>query len=275
MAAEVSIEGVTWGPSPHKLLIEDISFHVAPKSITAIVGANGAGKSTLLRCIYRFYAPLSGQVRIDGVRVAGLKPREAARIIAVVLQEPTTDFPFTVRDVVKMGRIPHDGHNLTGSDLNAEIVQSAMTRLRIDHLVDAPMHQLSGGEKQRVLLARALAQQPQLIVLDEPTNHLDIRNQLELLAILRKLDVTIVMTVHDLAMAAHIADQVVVLHEGKVIASGPPMEALTAPVIHRAFGVVATVVSPKPVPGDSGGAMFSFVLPPRPDGSTESRAIDG
>ncbi len=255
---------MSWGPTRDLLLISHVGFDVRPGTITAIVGPNGAGKSTLLRCIYRFHRPLEGRVLLDGCDIAELKQRELARRVAAVLQEQASEFPFTVRQIVELGRTPHQVPGFGRDRASADIVDSALSRLELDELADAPFQQLSGGEKQRVVLARVLAQQPDLIVLDEPTNHLDIRHQLELLAILRSLGLTIVMTMHDLAMAADIADQVVVLRKGKMLACGRPVETLTPDIIREAFDVDTHL---RPYAAEGGGRNafhFSFSLPGAP-----------
>ncbi|WP_343315596.1 ABC transporter ATP-binding protein [Brucella sp. BE17] len=235
------IRNVTWGPSADRRIIEDISFDVAPRSVTVIVGANGAGKSSLLRCIYRLYRPSGGQTLLDGSDIWKMTPRDVARKIATVLQETMPDFPFTVREVVAMGRMPHRRGLFGLPSGEGEIVETMLERLDLLALAEKPFAVVSGGERQRTLIARALVQEPGLLVLDEPTNHLDIRHQLEILEALRGLDITIVMTLHDLTLAAALADQVIVMHEGHVIARGEPADVLIPAVIRRAFDVEATV----------------------------------
>lgn len=253
----LQVRQVAWGPSPSRCIIEDAGFDAAPGSITAIVGANGAGKSTLLRCIYRMNRPVTGAVLLDGADIWKMPPREVARKIATVLQETPSDFPFTVREVVAMGRTPHISGLSAAPSGDAAIVEAMLGRLDLAKLADRPFAILSGGEKQRALLARALAQEPGLLVLDEPTNHLDIRHQLEILHALRGLAITIVTTLHDLTLAASIADQIIVMRGGRVIAAGPPSTALTPPIIRAAFDVEATVE-------DRNGEMrFAFRLPER------------
>lgn len=235
------IRDVSWGPSADLRIIDDISFDAAPRSVTVIVGANGAGKSSLLRCIYRLHRPLGGQILLDGNDIWQMPPRDVALKIATVLQEAMPDFPFTVREVVAMGRIPHRRGLFGLSSGEGEIVEAMLERLDLMALADEPYAILSGGERQRTLIARALVQEAGLLVLDEPTNHLDIRHQLEILEALRGLDITIVMTLHDLTLAAALADQIIVMHEGHVIAKGKPADVLIPPNIRRAFEVDATI----------------------------------
>nr|WP_245262746.1 ABC transporter ATP-binding protein [Ensifer sp. BR816] len=145
------------------------------------MGPNGAGKTSLLRCLYRAVQPVAGRVEVDGVDAGAMTAREAAKTIAVVLQETPGDFPFSVRDVVMMGRIPRREGMSGWTALDRERVAHALDHLDLVHLVRRQFATLSGGEKQRVRIARALAQEPRIIILDEPTNHLDIRHQLEML----------------------------------------------------------------------------------------------
>lgn len=257
MTSFLQVTNVTWGPSPSRPIIENISFDVTPGSVTVIVGANGAGKSTLLRCIYRVQRPQQGQIWLDGEDIWRQKPQQVARKIAAVLQETPSDFPFTVREVVAMGRTPHLSGFFSASSGEEIIVNAMIERLELRQFAERPFAGLSGGEKQRALLARALVQEPGLLILDEPTNHLDIRHQLEILAELRQLEITVLATLHDLGLAASIADQIVVMHQGKIIAAGAPQHVLTSTVIARAFAVEAQIDKV------DGELRFAFSLPQR------------
>lgn len=192
-----------------------------------------------------------------------MAPRAAARRIAAVLQETPSDFPFSVRDVVATGRMPHSDGIFGWKRSDAEMTDAMIERLDLRAFADRPYSQLSGGEKQRVLLARALNQEPGLIVLDEPTNHLDIRHRLEILDLLRALDATVVTTLHDLQLAAALAAQVIVLRDGRAIACGAPHEVLTVDTIRRAFDVEADIDrDPR-----HGQLRFSFRRAPHPEGT--------
>ncbi len=249
----LELRNVIWGPKRAPVILHDISFTLAEGEILAVCGANGAGKSSLLRLLYRHQAPLSGSVILEG-RDLWLRPaREAARIVAAVLQEQPTDFALTCREIVSLGRLPHRQGMGPGSRDRA-MTDAAMVRMDLSHLADRRFGTLSGGERQRVMVARALAQEPRILVLDEPTNHLDIRHQLELLRLLRGLGLAVVCTLHDLTLAADFADRVLILDQGRVIADAPPLQALTEATIARAFQVV-------PVIDRSGtAARFSFQL---------------
>jgi iron complex transport system ATP-binding protein len=232
----LELRNVTWGPKRCPAILHDISFALAEGEVLAICGANGAGKSSLLRLLYRHQAPLSGSVILEG-RDLWLRPaREAARIIAAVLQEQPTDFALTTREIVSLGRLPHR-QGMGPGTRDRSITDAALLRLDLGPLADRRFGTLSGGERQRVMVARALAQEPRILVLDEPTNHLDIRHQLELLRLLRGLGLAVVCTLHDLTLAAEFANRVLILDEGRVVVDAPPDQALTEATIARAFQV--------------------------------------
>ncbi|WP_440899114.1 ABC transporter ATP-binding protein, partial [Actinosynnema sp.] len=244
----VVVDGVSveLGGSP---VVAGASLTVGAGEVVGVVGPNGSGKSTLLRAVYRALRPAAGAVRVDGADVWGLTARESARRTAVVVQESGSDFVLTVADVVAMGRNPHKGPLDRDTADDRRICAEAVARTGVAHLAGRDFDTLSGGEKQRVLLARALAQQPRLLVLDEPTNHLDIRYQLELLDLVRALGTTTLTVMHDLALAVAYCDRVHVLHRGRVVADGPPARVLTAELVAEVFGVRAGPwVHPPPRP---------------------------
>ncbi len=241
MVAALAVRDVAWGPSRRAPIVDGVDFDLAPQEVLAIVGPNGAGKSSLLRCLYRVNRPWRGSVQVYGEDVWRLSPREAARRIAAVPQEVPADFPFRVRDVVMMGRNARRRARIDWSPEDRAKVGAAMERLDLLHLEDRLFTTLSGGEKQRVLIARALAQEPRLIILDEPTNHLDIRHQLEILRLLRDLGLSVVTTLHDLNLAAAFADRVLLLDNGRLVSAGRPDDVLTVETIRSAFAVEAVI----------------------------------
>ncbi|EWC60910.1 ABC transporter (iron.B12.siderophore.hemin), ATP-binding component [Actinokineospora spheciospongiae] len=236
VAPRVTAEGVSvsLGGTP---IVSDVDFTVGPAEMVAVVGPNGSGKSTLLRAVYRALRPESGVVRVDGADVWSLSARQSAQRTAVVVQESGSDFVLKVADVIAMGRNPHKGPVDRDTDDDRRVCAQAMAKTGVSALAGRDYDTLSGGEKQRVLLARALAQQPRLLVLDEPTNHLDIRFQLELLDLVRGLGVASLTVMHDLALAVGHCDRVYVLHRGRVVAGGPPAEVLTTDLVAEVFGV--------------------------------------
>lgn len=256
IAASLSVSGLNWGPRQDLLLVKDVNFNLAAGDRLAIVGPNGAGKTSLLRCLYRGVAPLSGRIAIDGRDIWQMSARETARHVAVVLQEMPGDFPFSVRDVVMMGRIPRR-EGLTGwTDLDRAKVDHALEHLELLAMAGRQFSTLSGGEKQRVLVARALTQEPSIIILDEPTNHLDIRHQLELLELLGNLNLTIITTLHDINLAGAFATHVAMMADGRMTGFGTPDEVLTNHAVSSTFGVSAVT---HPAFGDR-PRHFSFSL---------------
>ncbi|MEO1580008.1 MAG: ABC transporter ATP-binding protein [Pseudomonadota bacterium] len=239
-AAELTVNGVSWAPRKRApLILQPTSFTVSPGAIMGIVGPNGAGKSTLLRLLYRYQAPLTGQVHVGGDDIWAMPPRAAARRIAAVLQEQPTDFGLTVREIVALGRTPHRLGFATEGARDGEVIESVLARLDLTGLGARTLATLSGGERQRVMMARALAQEPQVLILDEPTNHLDIRHQLDVLHLVRNLDLTIVTSLHDLNMAADICDHVLILQAGHPVAQGAPHEVLSEDAVSNAFDIIA------------------------------------
>jgi iron complex transport system ATP-binding protein len=251
--AALQVEGLSWGPKGHGDLIADISFELEPGKVLAIVGPNGAGKSSLLRCLYRYHRPNAGHVRIDGRDIWSIAPRDYARRIATVLQEPAVDFGLSVAEIVELGLTPHL-RRFARPDWNR--IRDVLALMGLEGLAARDFATLSGGEKQRVMIARALMQEPDLLILDEPTNHLDIRHQLEVLELLSRLGITVVVSLHDLALASAHADAVLVLHHGRQVRMGTPTEALTPQSINQTFAV-GVAIDTHPV---TGRPRFSFHL---------------
>lgn len=255
-AASVVANNLSWGPKNGPTILHRTSFSVAAGRVLAVVGPNGAGKSTLLRLLYRFHRPSTGSVRVDNDDIWSLDARATARRVAAVLQEQPTDFALNVREIVALGRTPHCAGFAVSGARDIQIIDAALDRMELHGFAHRALGTLSGGEKQRVMVARALAQAPQILILDEPTNHLDIRHQLEVLHLIRDLGLTIVTSLHDLNFAAQYADDVLVLCEGETLAFGPPAEILTADLIAKAFNVGARSQTLHP----SGQPHFTFHL---------------
>ncbi|WP_334064412.1 ABC transporter ATP-binding protein [Limimaricola cinnabarinus] len=258
-AASISATDLGWGPRRGPDILNGVSFTLSAGRRLGVVGANGAGKSTLLRLLYRFHRPRSGTVRIDGEDIWAMPPRAAARRVAAVLQEQPTDFALSLREIAALGRVPHRRGPAAPGEEDAAIVEAVLRRLDLSGLAERRFGALSGGEKQRAMLARALVQEPQVLILDEPTNHLDIRHRLELLEMLRGLDVTIVTSLHDLDLAFDLCDEVLVLSRGEMIALGPPETALDAATVARAFAVTARRERLEP----SGRSRLTYALASR------------
>lgn len=228
-----------------RFTLEATSFRVRRRELLAILGPNASGKSTVLRLLAGTLKPLSGRVQLDGFEVSALDPKTRAQRIAVVQQESPILFPIRVWEYVLQGRHPYRRSFQFESAEDFAIAEDALIQLDALHLRDRWMHQVSGGEKQRVILARALAQQPLLLLLDEPTLHLDIAAQVELLRVLRRLAAvrgyTVVVVTHELNLAAEFADQVLLLHKGKCLRAGPPAEVFSRELLETVFGTTLEV----------------------------------
>ncbi|QCX26542.1 ABC transporter ATP-binding protein [Nocardioides jishulii] len=267
MSRELSVSGLSRRVGD-AVLLDDAAFTVPAGQVVALVGPNGAGKSSLLRAMTGVAdrGAATGSVVLAGVDLLGLKRRERARRMALVEQELRAEFSLTVRQVVGLGRIPHEsGWAVASADPG--LVDAAMARAGVADWGDRLLSSLSGGEQQRVQLARALAQEPELLLLDEPTNHLDVRAQMDTLGLLREVaatGVSVVAALHDLNLAAAYCDHVVVLAGGRVRAVGDVRRVLTAELVEETYGVGADVMThPR-----TGRPLIAF----SPSGATTPRA---
>jgi iron complex transport system ATP-binding protein len=219
--------------------LEATTFQARERELVAILGPNASGKSTLLRLVSGAIAPLSGRVELDGFETSRLDARTRAQRIAMVQQESPLVFPTRAGDYVLQGRHPHGRSLWFEKDEDFDIAINALVQVGAEHLRDRWMHEISGGEKQRVVLARALAQQPLVLLLDEPTLHLDIGAQVELLTRLRHLAeqnrYTVIVVTHELGLAGEFADQIVLLHRGKCLRVGTPAEVYQRELLEQVF----------------------------------------
>lgn len=261
MTLSLSVEGVAvrLGGEP---VLRGVDLSLAPGEVLGLVGPNGAGKTTLIRVITRLLRPDAGKVRVEGRNLDEIPRQELARRIAVLPQETQVPFAFEALEVVLMGRAPHLGllGFETGRDL--ALAEAAMARVGVSHLAARPLPLLSGGERQLVMLARALAQDAPILLLDEPTAFLDLRHRLEVLTLVRALareGRSALVVSHDLGLAARFCDRMAVLAGGAVLAEGLPSEVLVPDVLRRAFGIEATLL-----PGPGG---FPVVVPSLPEGA--------
>lgn len=238
-------------------VLKGVSMEVAPGQVLSIVGPNGSGKSTLLRCMARVLKPRNGSVFLDGREAAQIGSRELARLLGYVPQAVGEAFSFTVLETVLMGRKPHLNWGVAKKDL--DVVAQVMRFMELDEMARRQMDQLSGGQKQKVFIARALAQEPQVFLFDEPTSSLDIRHQLEVLELVgelaRQKKRQVVMVLHDLNLAARFSDRMVMLKDGLIYAAGQPGEVLTPENVGAVYGVEASIVD---------SALGTYVLPLRP-----------
>jgi iron complex transport system ATP-binding protein len=225
--------------SAPKFMLGPASFEARQRELVAILGPNASGKSTLLTLLAGLAKPLSGRVEVDGAEVSKLDIKERAQRIALVQQESELLFPLRVWEYVLQGRYPHGRRLRFESDEDCLLAGNALAQVGADALRDRWMDQLSGGEKQRVILARALAQRPSLLLLDEPTQHLDIGGKVELLRRLRKLAddhrYTVLVVTHELNLAAEFSDRIVLLHKGKCLRVGAPAEVYERDLLGEVF----------------------------------------
>ena len=225
-----------------KEIVHGISFDVADKDFVGIIGPNGSGKSTTLKAIYRVLKPVSGAIFIDGLNITEVSMKESALKTAVVAQHNYYNFDFSVMDVAMMGRAPHKEPMELDNEHDREIARDALSKVGMLEFADRNFYTLSGGEQQRVILARALTQQTPFLILDEPTNHLDIKYQLQLMDTIKDLDgLTVLCALHDLNIACEYCNKLIMMKDGSVYAVGTPEEILTPENIKEVYGVNATV----------------------------------
>jgi len=226
-----------------RIIVSSVDLDVPPGSRLALVGPNGAGKSTLLRVLAGLDAPVSGSVTVDGEDVHRMRSRQRARLIAVQGQEEAPSAELTLAEAVALGRTPHRTPWALGEEGEQDIVDQALQAVGLAGRGDQSCTRLSGGERHRVVLARTLAQRTPLLVLDEPTNHLDAAWRLRLMDALETLRSTVVAAIHDLDLVLRYFDAVAVLHDGQVVAHGPPLETFTAELLDEVFGVHGDIVT--------------------------------
>ena len=227
--------------------LRDLTAHIGRGDLVGILGPNGSGKTTLLRLFGGLLRPVSGRITLDGVDLQMLRRPDIARRMAFVPQETHLAFDYTVLEMATMGRYPHLGaFEIEGPD-DLEIAREALRATGTLHLASRLFNTLSGGEKQRVVIAGALAQSPEILLLDEPTASLDLAYQLEIRSILERLNgergITIVVSTHDLNLAAALCRELILLHRGSVLAAGPAREMLDASLIRRLYGVDVDVAT--------------------------------
>lgn len=222
-------------------ILQGIDLELRPKEFLGIIGPNGSGKSTFLKCVYRVQKPTAGKIYFNRKKLDEFSYRESALKLAVVAQHNFYNFDFSVLDVVLMGRSPHKKMMERDNAEDYKIARDALRVVGLEEFGERNFSTLSGGEQQRVILARALTQQTECLVLDEPTNHLDIKYQLEIMDIVKSLDVTVIAAVHDLNIAAMYCDRLIAISGGKVAGIGTPRELLTAEFIKKLYGVDSRV----------------------------------
>ncbi|MFD9439310.1 ABC transporter ATP-binding protein [Streptomyces sp. NPDC060006] len=240
-----------------RTVVRGLDLAIPDGRVTVVVGPNACGKSTTLRALGRLLKPRGGAVLLDGTSLAELPTKRIAQQIGLLPQTPVAPEAITVADLVSRGRQPHQSWWQQWSDADERAVTEAMERTDVASLAERPVDELSGGQRQRVWIAMALAQETGLLLLDEPTTYLDIAHQVEVLDLVRQLAApapdggrgrTVVLVLHDLNQAARYADHLVAMKDGRIVASGPPSEIVTAGLVREVFGLECVVV-PDPVTG--------------------------
>jgi iron complex transport system ATP-binding protein len=238
----ITIKGLKFGYNG-SLILDGLDLVVGDSEVLGLVGPNGSGKTTLIKCIDRILKP-KGSILLDGLEIERMKLQEIARKIGYVPQSGSTPLATTVFDTVLMGRRPHIGWRV--SDFDLEKVADTLELLHLGDLAMRDFSQLSGGQKQKVLVARALCQEPEVLLLDEPTSNLDMRHQLEVMEMISHLvkekKISAVMALHDLNLAAKFVDKLAILKGGKIYAAGDPADLLNAENIRDVYGVEAVVM---------------------------------
>jgi iron complex transport system ATP-binding protein len=239
----ITIKNLTFSYNSHKIL-DDLNIVIEKSEILSLVGPNGSGKTTLIKCIDRILKP-KGSILLDGQDIVRMSRQDVARQIGYVPQSSSTPLATTVFDTVLMGRMPHIGWRVADADL--EKVADVLERLHLEDLAMRDFSQLSGGQKQKVLIARALAQDPAMLLLDEPTSNLDMKHQLEVMetvsSLVKEKKISAVMAIHDLNLASRFSDKLVMLKNGKVYAAGESKSLLNECNIGKVYGIEAMVLN--------------------------------
>jgi iron complex transport system ATP-binding protein len=223
-------------------ILRSVSLDTADNRFIGIIGPNGSGKTTLLKCIYRVLNPKGGVIFLDGTDMRTIPIKETAKKMGVVSQHNYYNFDFTVREIVLMGRAPHKKQMERDNAEDFRIVDEALKTVEMESFADRRFSTLSGGEQQRIILARALAQQTKCLILDEPTNHLDVKHQFQLLNLLKKLGLTVIAALHDLNLAVSYCDYIYVLKAGVLKGSGNTKELLTPEFLREIYEVDTKII---------------------------------
>ncbi len=222
--------------------LENVSVDIADGAMVAVVGPNGAGKTSLLRCLLGLNEHYSGTIQIGGQELKQHSRKTMALKLAYVPQQTESLFDLSVFDVVQMGLLPHMGLFQVNGEFEHERINHALAKVGMAHAELQKINTLSGGELQRVLIARALVQEAEVLILDEPTNHLDVYFQHQILALLKQLRISVILTIHDLNLAAQYCDQVLLLHKGQCKGVGTPVDVFQSELLTEVFGLPCTVV---------------------------------
>ncbi|TMM45968.1 ABC transporter ATP-binding protein [Colwellia ponticola] len=260
MSTLLTISDLSW-IIQKKSILHNINFTVSKGEVIGIIGPNGAGKTSLLRCITNqanmlVSKNISGSIKLKNRSIRQFSAKEIAQHFAVVMQKNDSIFALSVQDVMKMGLLPHKSLFSIDSDHDKAQIALALTKVGLSHALHSHFNLLSGGEQQRVLIARALVQASQILILDEPTNHLDVYYQHQVLQLVNNLNITVIMTVHDLNLASLYCQRLLLLNQGHLIADGTPEEVLTPQQLSQVFGLPCQ----QSIDAITGATQVSFYL---------------
>lgn len=229
-------------------ILQNISFAITEGQFVGLLGPNGSGKSSLLRCLYKYLTPSSGNIYFDDRELSKIPNKEYAQQVAVVLQHTPQQFHLAVKEIVSLGLIPHNEFSFGNTPDNDGKVLKAIAQVGLSGKEEMDFELLSGGEKQRVMIARAIVQDPKLLIMDEPTSHLDVKYQIQIMELAKSLGITVIASFHDLNLAASVCDQLLILKQGKLVTTGSPDEVITEQNLSQVFDV-CTQVSKHPQKG--------------------------
>ena len=241
---EINTDDLLYSYSEEAVILKGISLSIREPQLVSIIGPNGVGKSTLIHCMNKILSPVAGTVMVDGKEVKEYEIKELARKIGYVPYTSSDTFPMTVVDTILMGRNPHRKWKSLHQDLL--VAKKVMEMMDITHLAMRPFNELSAGQHQRVMLARGLAQEPEILLLDEPTANLDIRHQMDVIRLLKQLAVRnglmVIMISHDLNIAAKYSDNIIMMSKGQIYAVGKPIDVITAENVKKVYDVDSEVI---------------------------------
>jgi len=243
----LSAAALAFGYRPGDAVLHGVDLSASAGQFVALLGPNGSGKTTLLRCLLGQLTPDAGEICLDGRPLKQHSAKALARLMAYVPQFPESAFAFTVRELVLMGRFAHTGPMGVAGKGDLNVANAAMEMTDTLAFADRTLSELSGGEAQGVMIARALAQQPQVMLLDEPTSHLDIRNQLKIYRMMQRLahdwGMAVICVSHDVNLASRFADELVLMRSGRIIADGPPRDVVRAEILREVYQVDIELVT--------------------------------
>jgi len=238
---KIEIKNLSYSILEHQIL-NDVSISVSNKKMVGVIGPNGSGKTTLLKHIYRAIPPKKKTVYINQREIESYSFSESAREITVMRQENSSDFDFTVMDMVLLGRAPYRKYFEAFTPDDKSIAKEALISIGMENYADRSFNALSGGEKQRVLIARSLTQGADILILDEPTNHLDVHYQWSLMELISKMNRTVLSVFHELNLASRFCDFIYVLKDGKIVTAGTPKDIISKELMAEVFGVDAEII---------------------------------